>query len=77
MCIKHPILLILEYRNCSAGTAMLLDARDCCNVNYPCNENEGHCDSDNDCKIGLVCGINNCDEEKFPSVGTRCCQKGF
>ena len=25
-----------------------------------CSENEGECDSDNDCEQGLVCGSNNC-----------------
>ena len=68
---------LLEYRNCSAGTDILLRARGCCNHNYPCDEGEGHCEIDNQCKDGLICGKNNCDKQKFPSTGTRCCQKGI
>ena len=66
----------LAYRNCAAGSDILLDARDCCNNKYPCNEGEGSCNYDYDCKGGLVCGMNNCDPQKFPSKGTRCCEKG-
>ena len=66
----------LAYRNCAAGSDILLDARDCCNKEYPCNEGEGSCNYDYDCKGGLVCGMNNCDPQKFPSKGTRCCEKG-
>ena len=65
-----------EYRNCTAGTDILLKARGCCNINYPCDEGEGHCKQDTDCKSGLFCGKNNCDKQNFPSRGTRCCQKG-
>ena len=32
----------------------------CCTSSIPCNEGEGDCDSDADCKSGLVCGHNNC-----------------
>ena len=32
----------------------------CCTPNVPCNEGEGDCDSDADCKSGLICGHNNC-----------------
>ena len=70
------IVTLSEYRNCSGGTDILLEARDCCNLNYPCNQDEGHCDFDHDCKEGLICGKNNCNTTNFPSKGTRCCTKG-
>ena len=68
---------ISEHRNCTAGTDILLVARDCCQQNYPCGEGEGHCTRDLDCKNGLVCGRYNCDQKKFPSKGTQCCQKSI
>ena len=72
----NDILTLSEYRDCSRGTNVLLDIRDCCNLNYPCNQDEGHCDFDHDCKEGLICGKNNCNPKNFPSKGTRCCTKG-
>ena len=70
-------LSLPEHRDCTAGTDILLDAIQCCNENYPCNEGEGHCERDLDCKNDLICGKYNCDKQKFPSKGTRCCQKGM
>ena len=32
----------------------------CCTPQNKCTENEGDCDSDADCKEGLVCGTDNC-----------------
>ena len=68
---------ISETRNCTAGTDILLLARECCQQNYPCDEGEGHCNLDSECKNGLICGRHNCDTKKFPSKGTRCCQKSI
>ena len=37
----------------------------CCRWNgYRCGEGEGDCDSDFDCKLGLVCGKDNCKNPK-------------
>ena len=33
---------------------------DCCTPSNKCGEDEGDCDSDNDCQGGLKCGTNNC-----------------
>ena len=38
---------------------------DCCSHSIPCGEGEGDCDSDEECKSGLVCGHNNCDRGKL------------
>lgn len=33
---------------------------DCCSFTQPCDEFQGDCDSDLDCKAGLQCGFDNC-----------------
>lgn len=33
---------------------------DCCTSNSPCEEKDGHCNNDGDCKDALVCGTDNC-----------------
>ena len=35
-------------------------ANSCCTEDNPCDEGEGDCDSDSDCKGSLECGSNNC-----------------
>jgi len=32
----------------------------CCTPSTPCGIDDGDCDSDTDCKPGLICGSNNC-----------------
>ena len=32
----------------------------CCTPNTPCDDGDGDCDTDADCKDGLMCGTNNC-----------------
>ena len=32
----------------------------CCTPDNKCGEDEGDCDSDNDCQEGLKCGVDNC-----------------
>ena len=34
--------------------------KDCCKKENRCGENEGDCDSDEDCSNGLTCGNDNC-----------------
>ena len=41
----------------------------CCTHSIPCNEGEGDCDSDLDCKGGLICGHNNCNPSDNPQEG--------
>ena len=36
----------------------------CCTPERKCSENEGHCNSDDDCKPGLSCGENNCRKQR-------------
>ena len=51
---------------------------DCCSPSIPCDEGEGDCDSDEECKSGLICGHNNCDNSKLKkdnvsTVVSDCC----
>ena len=50
----------------------------CCSATNKCPVNEGDCDSSDDCKDGLICGIDNCESlntgKPFPS-GADCCVK--
>merc|ERR1712141_220064 len=45
---------------------------DCCRKDYPCGENEGHCEDDSDCKNGLRCGESNCGKD-WPDSSWNCC----
>merc|ERR1711935_124146 len=47
---------------------------DCCKSWSPCRENEGDCDSDDDCFGNLVCGSNNCQffDSPFPHDADCC-----
>ena len=48
----------------------------CCSAANKCSENEGDCDSNEDCEEGLFCGTNNCKSlntgNPFPT-GADCC----
>ena len=60
--------------NCNEGEK--LQIKDCCTESSPCDEGQGDCDNDKECKGNLVCGKNNCDNLKFPWRGTDCCEIG-
>ena len=44
-----------------------------CTANNLCDDNEGDCDNDNECKDGLVCGENNCPISPEFQPGDDCC----
>ena len=44
-----------------------------CSITNPCNDNEGHCQSDDECKSYLKCGHNNCPSEQGYLSKSRCC----
>ena len=46
---------------------------DACSLTNQCNVNEGHCQSDDECKGYLKCGHNNCPAELGHHTKTRCC----
>ena len=50
---------------------------ECCSHDRQCGELEGDCDSDSDCRAGLVCGKNNCPVVDYGTftVGDDCCYK--
>ena len=52
------IALKLEFNpNCPGGDV-------CCTPQNKCNEHEGHCMSDEDCKEDLICGRKNCKKRR-------------
>ena len=46
---------------------------DACSLTNQCNVDEGHCQSDDECKGYLKCGHNNCPAELGHHTKTRCC----
>ena len=40
---------------------------------HSCSENEGDCDSNEECQDGLACGSNNCPESLGFSSDVNCC----
>ena len=44
-----------------------------CSSGIPCGEDEGDCDSHDECKDGLSCGSNNCMESLSFNYGVDCC----
>ena len=57
---------------CNEG--MTQDIKACCSISNPCFEGQGDCDDDSECLGNLVCGSENCDNSKFPSISTDCCE---
>ena len=46
-----------------------------CKSDNPCGENEGDCDSDDECQDGLKCGSNNCPSSLGFDSEIDCCYK--
>lgn len=46
---------------------------ECCSKSDPCDEGEGDCDHDRDCKHELICGSNNCPPPFPPNAD--CCHR--
>ena len=44
-----------------------------CSSGIPCKENEGDCDSHNECEINLFCGSNNCPDSLSFDLEVDCC----
>ena len=59
----------------SVGTECDYGGNKCCSYTNQCPENQGDCDSDNDCQLGLKCGTNNCpkDWKWIDVVDDDCC----
>ena len=45
----------------------------CCSPDNQCGYGEGDCDTDEDCRRGLFCGMNNCDPMKNFDPKADCC----
>ena len=50
-----------------------LGDEDFCTSVTPCGEDEGDCDSDDECQDGLFCGLNNCNSTLGFDSETDCC----
>ena len=61
---KAKIHVELKYENLSV---------DACTVKEPCQINQGHCQSDDECKGYLKCGYDNCPSEQGYFPKSRCC----
>ena len=46
-----------------------------CTTSYPCGENEGDCNYDNQCLNGLICGQDNCPTSLGFDLKVDCCRK--
>ena len=65
----HPILSL----DCSGNRSR--NFADCCKPEHKCPENQGACNSDEDCQNGLVCGYMMCKQPSFIRYDS-CCVKG-
>ena len=45
-----------------------------CTIDKPCEINEGDCDSNDECKSHLFCGLNNCQDSLGFSSSLDCCE---
>ena len=61
----------MQLSNFSGCTSDNTNTVDCCSKTNLCGYMHGHCDSDDECIVGLTCG--NCDENSNFPVGTNCC----
>jgi len=46
-----------------------------CTAANPCGLDEGDCDYDNECELGLYCGTDNCPTSLNFTLGIDCCRK--
>ena len=46
---------------------------DFCTIGYPCEVDNGDCDSHEECQDNLVCGLNNCPESLGYDPTVDCC----
>ncbi len=74
---KFPVQLLLRYSNIFQKKKIpgkCGGADDCCAPDAPCEEGDGHCETDGECVLGLVCGFKNCEGEGFDE-NDNCCRK--
>ena len=57
--------IFLQYSGCD-------NVWSCCSSASPCNDEQGDCDTNDDCIGDLVCGISNCIGSKYPP-NVDCC----
>ena len=72
-----PIIYYFSSTDTDDGCALPnnpLSSGECCDVENPCNVDEGDCDIDDECMSGLYCGSHNC-PSGFKSSHTCCTGK--
>ena len=62
----------IENPNCNPN-GYCLGETDFCTSRYPCREDQGDCDYDNECNSGLICGNNNCPSQLEFDSTVDCC----
>ena len=55
-------LVFASNRKCDWTIPLDEHTWDCCSIENPCDEYEGDCDSNSECKGKLECGLNNCND---------------
>ena len=58
-----------EYRDCTC-----VGGTNCCTSDRPCDEGQGDCDDDSDCKDELVCGRKHCFYNIYTTQFSNCCE---
>ena len=61
--------LVSLIKSQNVSQCFLIVADTTCSLEAPCDRGQGHCDSNSECKAGLVCGTENCMESDTSS----CC----
>ena len=51
-----------------------LGDEDYCTTDEPCALDEGHCNGNDECKNGLVCGLSNCPDSFGDLSSINCCE---
>ena len=83
LCISKPFQLIsnnykLEFQNIAPAPTVCDGNQeftwDCCSKLVLCKENEGDCDSNNDCEGDLICSFEMCPNTN--GNGVDCCGQG-
>ena len=58
---------------CYDNSQSVVGDEDFCTTVNPCGQNEGDCDSHDECHTGLGCGLNNCPDALGFNTGVDCC----
>ena len=75
-CCEKPLTSATTFLPKTRCQGRNVDKGKCCNSKEPCEEGEGNCENNSECKEGLVCGINNCKQFSLSfHEKDDCCEK--